>query len=710
MHSLQIEGSDLEQRVVRFQGIEGISRLFRFEVTFVAHESGVALADLVGKKVTLGFRVGDDERFLNGIVARAEQGEQGKKTTAYRLEIVPKAHHLTLRRDNRIFQELDAPEIIQKVLSGAGLAAGDDFSLSLQGSYAKREYCVQYRETDWDFVSRLCEEEGIWYAFEHSDGGHKLVFGDTQSAFAAIPGDAVPFRPAAGALVSGEHVSTVRVAEQLTSGTVTLRDYDFKKPKLLVEGAGASDKYAELEVYDQPAEVGDPSEAKAMAGVRLEEIAIERRTMDGASNVARFVAGATFTFAEHPTEELNAGYLLVEVEHVGHEPGVEGADTGTPYENRFRAVPSDRRFRPARVTPRPVVHGSHTAIVVGPPGEEVHVDEHARIKVQFHWDRLGKNDDKSSVWMRVAQPWAGPAYGAMFIPRIGHEVVVSFLEGDPDRPIVTGSVYHGLNVPPYGLPAEKTKSTIKSSTSPGGGGSNELRFEDKKGQEEIYLHAQKDWTIAVENDKNQNVGHDETLEVKNDRSVTVGNNESTDVGASRTVTVAVNETDEIGASYSAKIGANAEVEVGANVAVSFGGKFTQSIAKAMTVDVGDALEHTVAKGAKESVGEDKSVKVGGAMTTEIGKAWSTKVAKDMTAEVEGSIALTAGKSYVLECGDGKVTVQKNGDITIEGKKIVVKGSGPIEVSGSKLKVKSDGTVSVEGSGTVEIKGSAVNVN
>jgi type VI secretion system secreted protein VgrG len=710
MHALTIQGLDVDLRVVKFTGVEAVSQHFRFDVTFLARERDVVTRDVVGRDATLSFQVGEDVRHVHGIVSRIEEGEENKKTVAYRLTIVPAVHRLQLRRTSRIFQEMSVPDVIAAVLKAANVPS-KAFATRLAASYAPREYCVQYRESDWDFIARLCEEEGITYVFLHEQDAHLLVFADAPAAYPAIPGvGVIPFRPASDALVSGEGVSMIRLAEQMVSDESVLRDYDFKKPGLKLEGKDESAPSSGLEVYDYPAEATDVDDAKRLAKLRLEEHATDRRVARGDANVPRLGPGTTFELSEHPLEVMNGHWLVVEVEHEGHEPGMASGVVGTPYGNQFRAVPATTPIRPLRVTHRPIVHGAQTAKVVGPAGEEIHVDEHGRIKVQFHWDRLGKSDDKSSCWMRVAQAWAGPAFGAVFIPRIGHEVLVSFLEGDPDRPLVTGSVYNGANVPPYALPAEKTKSTLKSNSSPGGGGFNELRFEDRKGQEEVFLHAQKDHAVVVLNDRTDEVGHDESRSVGNDRSRKVGANESIEVAVSRSVQVGANETDTIGANWSATVGANASVTVGDDVSVSFGASFTEAIAKSATISIGEEKEESVGKGSRRTVGADESVTIDGSSTTEIAKSSTTSVGGDATTNVDGSYALTVGESYQLECGDAKVTVKKNGDITIEGKKIIVKGSGPIEVTGSKLKVKSDGSVDVDASGTVQIKGAAVNVN
>ncbi|AUX34392.1 MULTISPECIES: type VI secretion system Vgr family protein [Sorangium] len=712
MHLFQVDGLEHELRVTRFEGREGISELFHFDVLVASPEKDIAFTDVVGKPALLTFQIGEQPRFVHGVVASFEQGEEGKRLTAYHATIVPDVARLKHRRNSRIFQALTAPEIIEKVLRAAGIP-GEGYRFLLSGVYRAREYCVQYRESDFAFVSRLLEEEGICYYFEHGEGGHVLVFADSPSAHGPIAGEGtVVFRPQLGALFQGEHVSRFRYVERVRSGKVTLRDYNFKKPGLSLESNAQADADDDLEVYDYPGDYDAPGAGSSLAKIRLEQLQTSRRTGSGESVCPRFVPGQTFTLAEHGRDAFNREYLLVSVHHHGHEPVVDAVtDSDVPaYGNRFQVIPSDVPYRPPSVTPWPTIKGIQTAIVVGPPGEEVYTDEHGRIKVQFHWDREGKKDGQSSCWIRVSQIWAGAAWGAVFLPRIGHEVVVDFLEGDPDRPLVVGSVYHGTNVPPYALPAEKTKSTLKSNSSTGGGGFNELRFEDKKGSEEIFLHGQKDWNIAIEHDKKQWIGNDEMLDVARDRSKVVGNDQSEEIGGHKSIDVAKTHTETIGEDET--------LSVGGDRAVSVGGDHTESVSGSQSIDVG--------KGQSASIGEDKSESVGGSSSESVAKGKSTSVDEGYTLTVGKDMTVTIGKSakedvkekktmiigekLAIQCGDATITIEKNGNVTVQGKKITVKGEGPVRVEGKKLDVKSEGAVNVEASGNVKIKGSNVGVN
>jgi type VI secretion system secreted protein VgrG len=699
----EVDGLSQTLRVVRFAGSEGLSELFRFEVIIASEEGGIAFDDVIGKAALLTMRADEGEpRYVHGIVARLRQGDFGKKLTTYHLTIVPRPWRLLHRHDCRIFQEQTAPDIIKKVLEGAGLSAGTDFRFAVQSTYAVREYCVQYRESDWAFISRLMEEEGIAYFFEHEADKHVLAIVDSAASYVPIAGEStVKFRPTLGALSKGEHVQRFHYAEEIRSGKITIRDYDFKKPSLKLESTSKNEGalFADLEIYDHPGDYVVPAVGDALASLRLEERSSLRKQGEGESACERLIPGFTFTLSEHAREALNREYLVTRIEHQGAEPTMSEAGTETPrYENRFEVIPSDVPFRPALTTPRPTVKGVQSAVVVGPSGEEIYTDEHGRVKVQFFWDRLGKKDEKSSCWIRVSQVWAGEGWGAMHIPRVNQEVLVDFFEGDPDRPIIVGRVYHGTNVPPYALPANKTRSTIKSNSTPGGNGSNELRFEDKAGSEEIYLHGQKDWTIAIENDKNQTVGHDETLSVGHDRTADVGHDQKETIGNDETFAVVHDRTKSVGHDETESIGNDRTISVAHDHTESIGNDLSLSVAKAKTEEVGEDSAETVGKTRSLSAGKDYAIDVTSNMTTAVGS--------NQTSDIKLEKKLTVGEKLTITCGDATITIEKSGAVTISGKDISVKATGDVKVEATgAVSVKSSGDVKVEATGKVEVKGS-----
>ncbi len=719
---LDIEGVTDELRVLHFEGHEGMSQLFEFEITFACREA-LDFGSVVRKPAVLTMHVDQDTpRVVHGIISRIEQDNPESKWSQYRLTLVPRAWLLLHRMDCRIFQDLTAPQIVERVLKGAGMPSGDTYRLSLQETYVPREYCVQYRESDWDFVSRLLEEEGIYYYIDTTgSNGDVVVIADRALSYPSISGTStLSFRPGAGALggtmAPGNHVSAFQYSEQIRSGKTTIRDWNFLKPSLLLESAKAATTNDDLEVYDYPGEYQVPGDGDALAQVRLGEQAAGTRLGGGDSACSRLAPGHTFTLAEHPRESFNIKYVVTRVAHRGRNAEAHALmDDGAAellYENAFEVIPAETLFRPPRVTRRPHVHGVQTAMVVGPAGEEIYVDGHCRVKVQFHWDRMGKKDDKSSCWIRVAQTWASASFGAMFIPRINDEVVVTFLEGDPDQPLIVGSIYHGTNVPPYALPDNKTRSTIKSNTSPGGGGSNELRFEDKKGAEEVFLHAQKDWTIGVENDKNQTVGHDETHHVKHDRTKNVDNDQTATIGHDDTKTVKNDQTMTVQHDRSVTVQNDHTEAVSGNqkvtitkaqtVAISDKQEITVSKTRSLTV-TGDVSETYQAKltvavtgDVSETMSAKRTVSVTGDHSESIGGKESITISGDSVETVTGKKTFTVTGNVTITSGASTVTIKPSGEISIAGVKMSIDASGPLEISGATVDVKSQGPATFKG--------------
>ncbi len=721
--AFEIDGVSSDLRVASYRGSEELNALFQYEVVLQSEERELSLGKLLGQHAVLSVRGSAQEtpRYVHGIISDAEQGAEGKTFATYRVTLVPEVWKLDGKIDMRIFQAMSAPEIIDAVIQGAGLQCSKARP-ALRGSYGKREYCVQYRESDWDFIVRLMEEEGMYCFFEHTEAGHTLVIGDGPDAHEKLPGGStLAFRPPHGALVAGEGVSEFRYREAMQPGKVTLRDYNFKKPQLDLTSADGGGPEGHMEVYDYPGSYEEPGEGQGLAKVRLERWQAQRKTGWGASSCPRIAPGYVMTLGDHPNGDLNRDWLVTRAEQTGSQATMSGEGAGGAadgHQTRFWVMPSDVPYRPAPRTPKPRIHGAQTAIVVGPAGEEIYPDEHGRVKVHFHWDRLGKRDEKSSCWIRVSQAWAGGAWGAMQIPRIGHEVVVEFLEGDPDRPLIVGRVYHATNVPPYPLPAEKTKSTIKSNSSPGGGGFNELRFEDQKSKEEVYLHAQKDWNIVVEHDETKRVGNDERHDVGNDRTKKVIHDESETIGNDKTINV--------GGQHAENIGGNQLVTVAGNAAYTVAGAFAESIGQAKALTVGGALAETVGATKMVTVAGDVTERIGGARQEDVGKNETVTIAGDRQLTIgkgqKASIGesdqlsvhkeqtITVGEAYSLTVGDGKLTIKKDGSIVLEGKDIKIQGSGNIHVKGAKLVVDSDGSVEVNASGSIKLKGSTVGVN
>ncbi len=675
--SFVVDGN--EWRVADFTLREQMSAPFELQIGLVTEEEA-QLADCVGKTALLTIESTDQDRYLHGIVQRFTQTGVDGRFFLYQARVVPQLWLLSLTRDCRIYQNKSVPDIVKETLERSRLTS-DLFAFRLQGTYLPREYCVQYRESDLDFISRLLEEEGIFYFFEHSNDKHRLVFGDGAVNYLPIAGEAeVVFNPGDGLVAEEEAVIGFHLSRQIRTGKYTLRDFNFEKPSVDLTAENEDKENTQLEAYDYPGEYTTTGEGLRLAQIRLQEAILFKERADGKSVVPRLTPGSTFTLRDHLVESCNQEYLLTSVVHKGAQPQVleekMAARAATSYENTFEAIPSAVTFRPERTTPKPVVEGVQTAIVTGPSGEEIYPDKHGRVKVQFHWDRLGNKDESSSCWMRVSQLWAGAGWGAMFIPRIGQEVIVDFIEGDPDRPIITGRVYHGTNTPPYPLPAEKTKSTIKSDSSSGHGGFNELRFEDKKGDEEIYLQGQKDWNILIKNDKAQNIGHDETLAVGNNRTKSVEKDQGETIGQNKTISV--------GKHHNETIGENVTRTTGKNESVSIGENSNTSVGKDDTLNIGGKSDVSVGKEASITVGKDMTTTVGKSSVTQISEDMQITVGKKLGIQAADAITIDSDRQLVLSSGSASITLKKNGDITIKGNKITISASGNLVLKGSKV--------------------------
>ena len=707
--------------VTGIKGTETISEGFCFEVDLFSEAFDLPFEDIVGKNVTLSIHLSNEEiRYINGIVASFKQGhrelekEKGVGRHAfYHALIVPWSWLLSQMTNNRIFQEKSVPDIVKQVVEERG---NFECEWNLVGTYEPRTYCVQYGETDLNFVSRLLEEEGIHFFFRHEDGNHVMVLGDTPDNNKLCPlYETARFHASRTDMVEEDFISQLTCARNITSTMYTATDYNFESPTtpLLVETqTNQQESAAEgtREIYAYPGKYAEYNDGERYGKIRMEEEEGGITTIQGTSQCRGFSAGYRFKLQDYNRTEMNdKEYLLVTVSHDASQGWEELGDRQeNHYSNSFTCIPHQVPFRPSRKSVRPRIQGVQTAIVVGPSGEEIYPDQYGRVKVQFHWDREGQMDDKSSCWVRVSQAWAGSNWGAMFIPRIGQEVIVEFINGDPDRPIVTGRVYHGNNMPPYQLPAEKTKSTIKSDSSKGGGGSNELRFEDKKGEEEIFLHGQKDWNIAIENDKGQTIGNDETLSVANnrtktvgaDQSETIGNNKQIKVGSSHSETVSSNMTQTVGINKAETIGAAKELTIGGAYQVSVGAAMNETVGGAKAEEIGGLKSVNVGVNSSENIGGNKSVDAGKNISESAGKNVSIKAGDDASISAGKKMTLTAGDDFsvsgekkgvitikdqlTIKVGKASITLKKNGDITLNGAKINIKGSGDITIKGSKI--------------------------
>jgi len=509
-----------------FSGSEGISTPFRFDLSLMATpDTTIDAKKLVGQAmtVTIADASGGDARYINGVVSTFAQTGSDTTFVWYRAQLVPGLALLTRRADIRIFQQKSVTDVIEAVLKEGSI----DYKLNTTGTYQPLEYCVQYRETDFAFVSRLMEAHGIFYFFTHTDSKHTLVLADSSSAHQPCAGsDTTRFHSTTSGSSDEDTVSAWELQHEFRTGKYTLTDYNMETPSTSLTVSepttvklGDNDKY---EVYDFPGAYGKKSDGDTLVRVRMQDQEARTVVASGSGSCRAFTSGYRFTLGEHPQSANNGQYVLTVVSHSASNGSFVSAKEGPAphYWNTFTCIPFATPFRPERVTPRPMAYGLQSAVVVGSSGEEIWVDKYGRVKVQFFWDRQGKKNEQSSCWVRVAQPWAGKNWGFVAWPRIGQEVLVAFESGDPDRPIIVGSLYNAEQMPPYALPANQTQTGIKSRSSKGGGTDNynELRFEDKKGSEEIHVQAEKDLTTVVKND--------ETREIRNNRTTTIAANDT----------------------------------------------------------------------------------------------------------------------------------------------------------------------------------------
>ena len=658
------------------EGHDAVSRPFRYTLDLRSEDFAIATDSLLRKAITIAVDLPDGSvRHINGMVSRfACVGSQGV-LASYEAEIVPWFWFLSLARDCRVFQNLTVPEIVEKVFTDAGYS---DFSFETRKSYPPRQYCVQYRESSFDFVSRLLEDEGICYFFDHTASKHSMVMTDDNSSFDDIDGTATArFGVPMEEELLEPSIATLRSEDAVFIGKVTLCDYDPVQPTLdlsrSISGSGVE------EIYDYPGKFTDPGEAERYAKLRLEAEEALHHVVRGQSDRSchGFSSGRAFTLTEHFSQTANRKYALLDVTTSALNGDYLARDGGTfHYSCTFVAIPFDTTYRPLLATQRPSVRGSQTAMVVGPSGEEIWVDKYGRVKVQFYWDRLGENNEDSSCWVRVSSGWAGKGWGVILLPRIGQEVIVDFLEGDPDCPIITGRVYNAEQVHPYELPANKTQSGLKSRSSPDGTTEtfNEIRMEDKAGEEQLYVHAQRNHDVMVELDRTLTVGQDETVKVTRDRIEEVGRDE--------TITIKQHRTEQVDGNETITIKGNRETGIDGNDVLGIEGESSIDVTKGRTLTVGKDLTVRV-KGKRE-----------------------VKVSSSDALDVGSTLTIKASASIELKCGSSSIKIDPAG-VTIKGTMVKVEGTAQAQVKAPITSVKGDSIVQVKGGSMGQLDGGAV---
>jgi type VI secretion system secreted protein VgrG len=660
------------------RGEERISGLFHFQLEMQSEDKALDFSKIVGKSATVTVLLADGtSRYINGIVGRFVQAGSDARLTTYFAELHPWLWLTTMSADCRIYQNQSVVDIVTALFTELGFT---DYEDSTTATYTALEYCVQYNESAFSFVSRLLEGAGIFYFFKHEDGKHTLVLADATTAFVDCPGAATVDYTSFGNWQQQNVVNACTIEELVIPGQYDVDDFGFETPSTDLIGSSASTvatNGSKRRIYEYPGGFTKKDAAEGMAKLRMEEHELPQKVLRGSSFCRAFTAGGKTTLAKHDRDDANIAYVLTRISHAATMDG---------YSNAFEALPATVPYRPRRTTRKPIIAGTQTALVVGKSGEEIWTDAYGRVKVQFHWDQKGKSDENSSCWIRVAHGWAGKGCGQMFLPRIGQEVVVSFLDGDPDRPLITGSVYNAEQTVPYALPANQTRSTIKSNVTKEGGGFHEIRLDDKKDAEEIFIQSQKDLNTVVKNDETHKVGTnledgkgDQTIEVHNNRTVTVtkGNEK-----------VQVKE-------------GNRDIDVDK-------GNETHDVAGTRDVTVTKAETHTNKDAFTQKVTKDYALTIDGNLTITVTGKVTIKSTADML--LQSAAKLTAKATADLSTEGMNIANKATMDLKNEAMNVTNKASLNLNNEGTMVTTKASGMHNVEASGILKIQGSLVKIN
>lgn len=712
------------------RGTEALSGLFDFELTLHSDRVSIDGRALIGQPMTLAIETEQkgSARHLNGICTRfASAGREGEHQV-FHARLRPWLWLASRRSDSKIFQFKTVPDIIAEVLSRYGFP----LVRRLVRRYRTWDYCVQYQETDLAFVSRLMEHEGIYYYFEHAADAHRLVLVDDIGSHAVLPGHGVIdyIGTDAATVAAQEHINAWSIRHEIDPGDFHSIDYDFEKPSVELfakrkDARGhAHDSYQR---FEWPGGYTEFADGEHYAQARMEALAAEQERAHAVTTVRAMAPGYTFRLARCPQADQNREYLVVACtyhfrDNARRSFGIE--DNDALWEIRLTAQPTRHPYRPQLLTPKPRTTGPQTAVVVGPPGEEIHTDQYGRVKVQFHWDRYGERNEHSSCWIRVATHWAGSRWGAIHIPRIGQEVVVDFLNGDPDYPLITGSVYNAEQMPPWGLPDNKTQSGILTRSTRGGaagagmkdgpGDANAIRFEDKKGEEQLWIHAQRDQLTEVERDEDKWVGRDrrktvdrdETSVIHRDRTETVGRHETITVHGNRTevvdlderITIHQNRRERVDLDESVSIGKNRNKDVGRNDRLTVGGN--------QTVTVKQNRMDTVALNVMENVGIAKMETIGAGYVLNVGAAWMSNVGFMHMHNVGKLMQTRVGNRYGVSVGGGASQLQMDDEgnivLTGNGTRIVMAADGSITLSAKNVRIEAEEIVDVRGNRKINL--------
>lgn len=727
---LEIEPNGLfgEQAILTsLAGREEISRPFEFSLEIASPKENIKPEDVIGQPFAVRIDRGDDEpRYIHGYISHlwagdylATENKAGLPSRVYRVRLVPWLWfmnraarcfvYLPEKEEKSIQEVLD--EVLKRVKSYGHVETWIEAGAASILKSRKVEHCVQYRETDFNFLSRTLERYGVYYYFRHEKNKHTLVLSDKIN-YPKCAESEIEYAPSLGSQMNTDRILSWEHVYEFVSGKWEQTDYDFLQPSTNLKVNARKHSAITLknnsgyELYDFPNDYMQKGDGSNEALRRMEEEEIRFNSVSGTSSCKSLTSGYTFTLKKHHTcpSEQGKSFLLKSVSHSASQPGpFTSSNVGANYSNQFVCVPKEMQFRPQRNTPHPLLSSIQTAVIVGPKGEEIYTDEHGRVKVQFHWDREGKRDENTSCWMRVSQAHAGRGFGGIDIPRVGEEVIVSFIEGDLDRPMITGRVYHKESMPPFGLPGEKTRSGMKTKTYKGGG-NNEMSMDDTPGKEQIRIHGQYNLDTVIEHDETHTIHNNRTKKVDVDETMTIGNNQKLDVGVNKTVSVGTNHSETVGANQSVKVGTNQSTSVGSNQSNSVGLMKSESVGLMSNEMVGIARSL--------SVGAVNSIAVGAMMNVAVGFISSEEVGMNKSLVVGNDLSENVGGNYKLEAGaNGEQTIGENFKISVGGDMEQGVG-GKLVAKGNEISISGGTKVTIQAGTSIELKcgGSTIQLN
>jgi len=682
-----------------FTGQESLSAPFWFDLRVFSPRADLELKSLMGQAVTVTLKAQGGDRYFHGHVTSFAHAGVAEGIAYYRMRLGPWTEFLSRRLNCRVFQEKKVEDILRAVF--------DDYlhlaNVELRASSRKAlTLCMQYRESDFAFVSRLMEEMGWPYHFAFHQDRHVLVVDEDSRNFQPDPLQPdIEFNDSPGSEAE-DAIHRLEAVRTLVANKVGLKTFDFKNPTLPLEAYVNSQRQMgslpDMEAYEYPGAYAfkDHSAGDDLAQLRMEALEAESMHFQGSGTVRSLACGQAFTLDRHYAYKGdNAKFITTWVQHKGANNYFD-EQAQEVYGNEFTCMRKSVRFRPPRSTPRPVMPGPQTAIVVGPQGEEIYCDAYGRVRAKFHWDRSTQANEQSMCWLRVAMPWAGSNFGFITLPRVGQEVLVEFLEGDPDRPIITGSVYNEHQMPPWDLPNQKTQSGILTRSSPQGSraNANALRFDDRKGAEEVWLHAEKDQRLEVEHDESHSVGHDRKKDVGNDEITTIGHDRSESVGRNETVSIGKDRTETVGQDQAETVGRDLKETVQHDLSLTVGKDQTLQVGGKSQLTVGGDCSETVSGSRTESIGKDVTVAISGSSSLQVGSNVTESIGSNQSVQVSKTYSISAGDELAITVGAATLLMKKDGTITLNGKDLVLKASGQIGIQAASAVAVKGGTINL----------------